>query len=74
MESDSIKSDKSSTGDQQEKNSDPLPCTGTILQSYGLRCALQANNGIDRELLGYGYHILWYYTAISWVLFLLLRP
>ncbi len=73
MESDSIKSDKSSTGDQQEKNSDHLPCIGTFLQSTGLRCTLQANDGIDRELLGYGYHLLYYYTVVSWVLFLLFR-
>lgn len=64
---------KSEEGDKQKKNSDPLPGTGTILQSSGIRRSICINDGDDRKLLGYGYNILLYYGIVSWVIFLLFK-
>ncbi len=68
MDSDSIKSTK--TGDQQEKNSDPLPFWRYIFPSSRIRHSISFNNEMDRFLLDYGLHFLCPVCIIIWLLFL----
>ena len=44
---------------------------GDVFQPAWLRCAIQTSDGLDRFILGYGYHFLWRFAFVSWLVFII---
>jgi len=68
--------DGSKTNKNLEKNldtehSDDMFNVGNVLQSAWIRRAFQSGDGLDGQLLDYGFYFLWRCTVFSWLVFLI---
>lgn len=46
-----------------------VPDAGNVFQSAWIRRVVQADNGLDRFLLDYGFNFLWRCGLFSWFIF-----
>jgi hypothetical protein len=44
---------------------------GDVFQPAWLRRAIQTSDGLDRFILDYGYHFLWRFAFVSWLVFII---
>ena len=58
-------------GELEKKTQQHYSNASYILQPAWLRRAIQTSDGLDRFILDYGYHFLWRFAFVSWLVFII---